>query len=664
MDYLKVCLPLFLVILLYSAAESAGIKKTEPLYDDKDIYEAITLNPQSHVMKRIGAGLSSESVYMHVSLFPVPYDNAVGTNDIGNALTIISFDKGKMTYKRYFKDAVYDVCCGGSYMTHAVPGLVGFGQAGRFVLYDLKRKTARDFSTQTITKIVVADADKLHFLFGDNRRIELFDLSGSESKLIKEISDPLGTIWSAGNDRIFLWEYEAKKMRVLDLNLEPARHPLEEVISRHKEQIGFMRMALHPHLPFAILYDGIEGDFVVSWDKDRNIPPRVLVYDGEDFTFSPDGKWVVYKTGNIGQRSQTYMMPVSEKYPNYLGSPILLTDSYFNNYAWSTNPTAFVGTSCEDLYRWDLENAIFPGKGKMSFHEYIVQKDLEHLARKLAEGTPFDKTRRLIASKADLNAKDNEGHTALMRAAMYGHADAVKLLIAAGADLQVKDGFGDTAFCYAAKGGHINTVKLLLPTAPDTYRGLKRASTYGHSDIVKFLIDSGAEVNSEPGIESPLSEAVRWRHADVVKLLIDAHADVNARYGYDNNDTPLRDAIRLDQPEIVKLLIAAKVDVNEKYSKSRTPLMYAVENKNIEILKLLLGAGADVNSSDSNDSTALLQAIYGNNTELIRLLIKAKADVNKKDRKGKNAALEAANYRNFGNVNKEVIDLLVQAGAK
>ena len=668
MNRLKGCIPLICMTLLSVPAQAEGIKKTEPLYDDKNIAEAFILQPLKYITKRdglFGTGLLSPGKYQHVSIFPVPFDNAVGTNDMGNALTVISFHKGKLSYKRYFKDDVYDVCCGGNYMHQAVSGLVGFGQGGRFVLYDLKRKAARSLSTSNVEKIVVADADKLHFILGDNHTIELVDLSGSEPKVLKKITDPLGTIWSASKDRIFLWEYEAKKLQVLDLKLEPAHHPLEEVIAQYKDKIGFMRMAVHPHLPFAILYNGIEGNIIVSWDKNRDSNPRVVTYDGEDFSFSPDGKWVVYKTGHIGQNSQTYMMPVSEKYPNYLGSPILLPDTYFNHYAWTTNPTAFVGSSIEELYRWDLENNDFPGKGNMTFHDFIVQKDLEHLTRKKAEGTPYDKTRRLISSRADLNAKDSKGHTALMRAAMYGHADAVKLLIAAGANLQVKDGFGDTAFCYAATGGHIEALKLLMPTAPDLPRGLKDAATYGHSDIVKLLIAAGAEVNAEAGRDSPLSQAISWRHSNVVKLLIAAGADVNARFGYDKNDTPLKTAIDVDRPDIVKMLIAAKANVNETYYNKETALIHAVEKKHVEIVKLLLAAGADVNKADGYGTTALVYAVRDNyETTLVELLIKAKANVNHKNREGTNLALEAARQSKYGSFNNKVLDMLVQAGAK
>jgi ankyrin repeat protein len=558
------------------------------------------------------------------------------------------------------------VCCGGNYLPSAVPGLTGFGQGGRFVLYDLKRKIARGFSPHRyVEKVVVADAGKLHFIFSDNHKIDLYDLSGSEAKLIKEIDDPLGTVWSAANDRIFMWEYDEKKLQVLDMNLEPAHHPLEEVIARHKDKIGFMRIALHPHLPFAILYNGIGGEFVVSWDTSRNTHPRVAIHDGEDFTISPDGNWVVYKTGHIGQSSQTYMMPVSERYPNYLGSPILLSSDYYNHYAWTTNPTAFIGSGIDTFERWDLENRDYPGKEQMSFHEYLVGKDLEHLAGKAAEGTPADKTRRLIASKADLNAKDSKGHTALMRAAMYGHTEAARLLLAAGANVKVKDGYGDTAFCYAAGAGHIEVVKLLLPTKPDINRALKDAAAGGHNDIVRFLNGAGADVNSPSAWEPALSQAITRRHIETVKLLIAAQANVNARYGYSNNNTPLREAILVDQPEIVKLLIDAKVDVNEHSADDNTPLIYAIKEKRLEIVKLLLAAGANVNSGDEHGATALIYAVRdNNNAELVKMLLDAKADVNKKDQHGNNTVLQAAEYGEFRGHNREILDLLKQAGAK
>ena len=86
--------------------------------------------------------------------------------------------------------------------------------------------------------------------------------------------------------------------------------------------------------------------------------------------------------------AKTYLMPVSEKYPNYLGSPILLFDHHFNdnNFGWTTNPISFVGSRLNKLYRWELTNAAHPESDKTTFHDYIVEHDLEKLTRENRQG--------------------------------------------------------------------------------------------------------------------------------------------------------------------------------------------------------------------------------------------------------------------------------------
>lgn len=86
--------------------------------------------------------------------------------------------------------------------------------------------------------------------------------------------------------------------------------------------------------------------------------------------------------------AKTYLMPVSEKYPNYLGSPILLANDYFDagHFAWTTNPISFVGSSLSKLYRWELTNGAHPESDKPTFHDYIVEKDLEKMTREKKQG--------------------------------------------------------------------------------------------------------------------------------------------------------------------------------------------------------------------------------------------------------------------------------------
>lgn len=55
----------------------------------------------------------------------------------------------------------------------------------------------------------------------------------------------------------------------------------------------------------------------------------------------------------------------------------------------------------------------------------------------------------LIAAGADVNAKTNDGKTALMKAASRQDIETVKILIAAGADVNVKTEDGQTALSRA-----------------------------------------------------------------------------------------------------------------------------------------------------------------------------------------------------------------------
>ena len=210
------------------------------------------------------------------------------------------------------------------------------------------------------------------------------DLSGDETKLIKEIPIGKSVVWSVVGDKNILWDFRKEQVQIFDMNLEPAKHPLADIINQNKGKIRFTWIHAHPTSPFAILSGGKYGSIFTNWGTDRETTPRLLIPGGTQFSFSPDGKWVTYKDDSFGLNdARTFLIPISEKYPHYLGSPIQILDYYFNddNFAWTTNPTSFVGSSGEKIYRWDLENRNYPGKDKMSFHDYIVQQDLEKMAK-------------------------------------------------------------------------------------------------------------------------------------------------------------------------------------------------------------------------------------------------------------------------------------------
>ncbi|MBT1072763.1 hypothetical protein KJB30_13285 [Geobacter chapellei] len=387
--------------MVFSGIAHGGNKMDpEYLYERKNYQtKVIALPPQTFKIGGLFGG------HNHISIFPVPQDNAVGSNDMGNAITIISFPKGKISYDKYFRSAD-DIMGGGKYLQPISQDLIGFGQVRVFHLFDFKKKLHREYPivipvSQYIEKIAIADTRQRHFIFeiesqkenpknsfDVDKSLQLVDLSSDNTKLIKEIPKVRGTTWSTTKDRVFQYHPKTKQLTVLDMNLEPSHHPLESAVKQYKDQLEFSFLNIHPNLPFAILSGGKIGSTFISWTNDRTNNPHLLIADAIDFTISPDGKWVVFKHYFNSNTNQTYIMPVSEKYPHFLGTPILLSNYSFEvgRGAWTTNPTAFVGTSLDKIYRWDLENQDFPAKGKMSFHDYIVQEDLKKLTKEKKQG--------------------------------------------------------------------------------------------------------------------------------------------------------------------------------------------------------------------------------------------------------------------------------------
>lgn len=396
----SVLLMLLINCCLFST-NSYGGKKMEYLYDIK---EATELKPQE--FEATGGLISSKLFggYENINLFPLPQANSVGSIQMGNAITQISFPGKRISFDRHFKNAVDDMDASEVFLPVVSQDVIGIGLPRKFLLFDFKKKIHREFTitpsiSETIAKAVIVDARRNLFLFeisghsGNSPNpwdisssLMLMDLNGTKPRVVKEMPVARYFLWSVVGDKNFLYRNKTQQLQVVDMNLEPSHHPLVDVINKHKDEIDFCRIYAHPTLPFAILHWGTSGAIVAGWGKGRDKTPHLLISSAGQFLFSPDGKWLSFKEDS--DKEKTYVMPVSEKYPHYLGSPILIVNTYFNDnkYAWTSNPVSFVGSSDTDIFRCDLENRDFPGKDKMSFHDYVVQEDLKKLTREKRQG--------------------------------------------------------------------------------------------------------------------------------------------------------------------------------------------------------------------------------------------------------------------------------------
>ena len=202
----------------------------------------------------------------------------------------------------------------------------------------------------------------------------------------------------------------------------------------------------------------------------------------------------------------------------------------------------------------------------------------------------------------NVNAKDANGSTALIRASWDGDTEIVAMLLEKGADVNAKDNNGSTA--------------------------LMKASLNGHTKVVSMLLEKGADVNAKDNTGSTaLIKATLHRHTEIVRMLLEKGADVNVKSGYRS-----------------------------------TALTLASWDGDTEIVRMLLEKGADVNAKDNNGSTALIKASLNGHTKVVSMLLEKGADVNAKNNAG-NTAFFLANRRFLENRPEytEIVKLLKQS---
>jgi ankyrin repeat protein len=253
----------------------------------------------------------------------------------------------------------------------------------------------------------------------------------------------------------------------------------------------------------------------------------------------------------------------------------------------------------------------------------------------------------LLQNKADVNAAQADGATALQWAAYRDDLELADLLISAGSNPKIANREGATALQLASLRGSAPMIeKLLNGGAEVNERGvhaetpLMFAARSGNLQALKLLLKRGAEINAKESLRgtTALMWAVEQKHADVVNLLIQSGADVGIASSSDSKGGTAYLAPTIQQREVQEQFIRQRRDL-----KSKDPAKDLAAS-DAEAAAAAFGVAAN---SKGGGLTALVLAAREDCIECAQLLVAAHADVNQTTHYGWSPLLTAVQNRHY-----------------
>jgi ankyrin len=283
----------------------------------------------------------------------------------------------------------------------------------------------------------------------------------------------------------------------------------------------------------------------------------------------------------------------------------------------------------------------------------------------------------LIGAGADAKAANREGTTPLFMAALYGNPRMIDVLIKGGADPRQRGPNGETTLMYAARNGNPEAIKMLAAAGVDlnAKEGLRAttalmwAAQQGHAAAVKTLVELGADFSAKSGPAglprnymagrvgvASVKAAMRIRAAAKA-----AGRTVEEQMKFEESQGATlqgRDAGRDDDSQRSRAQAAQAVnDAADQDvviaglvgggSGGLTALVFASREGDLESARVLLDAGADVNQATEYGWTPLLVATNNRNYRLGSLLLERGANPNIANKGGWTPLYLATDNRNI-----------------
>ena len=268
----------------------------------------------------------------------------------------------------------------------------------------------------------------------------------------------------------------------------------------------------------------------------------------------------------------------------------------------------------------------------------------------------------LLNEGPETDQLDPGSYTALARATLQKEEEIIKILLNHGADPTAGPSPENTAALIAARTGQTKMLAQMLDRKTPAIELLNlvliSVSTVADNVLVNKILTAGAEINAiDEDSKTALIRAAAKGNILATQQLINSQAEIDSLDR--QKRTALGHAIINQHVKTVSALLAAGASLSIMDDAGLLPIHLAAKSGSVAILELLLTAGADANARSSTGNTPLMVAAHNGNVGTAELLLSKNIDSNAKNHL-KNTALmlAAAAGRN------EIVSVLLKHGVK